>query len=164
MSELRACADIIRYGNNLLEACEMLGDAYPKQSERLLKAGRAFAGQAWEVFREISAETADTMGLSESAFLQAARIYADSLQSGNKYLNIDDARFSVEPAELVAVFRDNDIQDFTISDTDADIFKLCSEFIKLGCTLMGMHEVYRNSRDLGEVANKRGMAFEFSVD
>ena len=121
------------YGRNeelkkKFDAAEKVGDAQTIQACR---------DAYQELEKEVQAEGED--------FGDMMLLYSEMKQQGNSRLNL--SRIYRKPEEVIRIFRDFGVKEFTFSSTLSSAIQETWAFTQLGCTLEGMIEVHVSNRD-----------------
>ena len=137
------------YGRNeelerKFEAAEKAGDA---------KTMNACQDAYQDLLQEVRAEGKD--------FGDMMRLYSEMKQRGNSRLDLSGTYR--KPEEIIRVFRDFGVKEFTFSFTGSSAFKVSWAFTQMGCTLKGMTEVHGSKRDFQTGEYEKVPAFFFSL-
>ena len=126
------------------DAAEKVGDAQTMQACR---------DAYQELVKEVQAEGED--------FGNMMRLYSDMKKHGNSLLDLSGTYR--EPEEIIRIFRDFGVKEFTFSSTWSSAIQVSWAFTQMGCTLKGMTEVHGSKRDFQTGEYEKVPAFLFSL-
>lgn len=106
-----------------------------------------------ELLEEVRAE--------REAFGDMMRLYSEMKQQGNSRLDLSGTYR--KPEEVIRIFRDFGVTEFTFSSTWSSAIQTSWAFTQLGCTLKGMTEVHGTKRDFQTGEYEKVPAFLFSL-
>ena len=106
-----------------------------------------------ELLEEVRAE-GETFG-------DMMRLYSEMKQQGNSRLDLSGTYR--KPEEVIRIFRDFGVTEFTFSSTWSSAIQTSWAFTQLGCTLKGMTEVHGTKRDFQTGEYEKVPAFLFSL-
>lgn len=106
-----------------------------------------------ELLEEVRAE-GETFG-------DMMRLYSEMKQQGNSRLDLSGTYR--KPEEVIRIFRDFGVKEFTFSSTWSSAIQVSWAFTQLGCTLKGMTEVHGSKRDFQTGEYEKVPAFLFSL-
>ena len=106
-----------------------------------------------ELLEEVRAE-GETFG-------DMMRLYSEMKQQGNSRLDLSGTYR--KPEEVIRIFRDFGVKEFTFSSTWSSAIQVSWAFTQLGCTLKGMTEVHATKRDFQTGEYEKVPAFLFSL-
>ena len=86
---------------------------------------------------EAKAQGLKVEGLNATAF----SAYRKSLEVGNDHIDFSEVIWDADIPEIIKVFRENGITEFTISSTFSSLISTLAKFGELGCELGGLAEV-----------------------
>ena len=86
---------------------------------------------------EAKAQGLKVEGLNATAF----SAYRKSLEVGNDHIDFSEVIWDADIPEIIKVFRENGITEFTISSTFSSLISTLAKFGELGCELGGLTEV-----------------------
>ena len=139
-----------------------------KQIEELRSSFRiAKADQNTEVMEQIRAEIKavdDSIEAKGAAFAMMYDFYEDSQQRGNEHIDISECYDYRDEAALIATFRECGIDTFTFSSRWSGAVESAWDFIRNGCTLMGMVEINSKSRNWDDDGYEKCHAYLFKVN
>lgn len=95
------------------------------------------------------------------AFGDMMRLYSEMKQQGNSRLDLSGTYR--KPEEVIRIFRDFGVTEFTFSSTWSSAIQTSWAFTQLGCTLKGMTEVHGTKRDFQTGEYEKVPAFLFSL-
>ena len=95
------------------------------------------------------------------AFGDMMRLYSEMKQQGNSRLDLSGTYR--KPEEVIKIFRDFGVKEFTFSSTWSSAIQVSWAFTQLGCTLKGMTEVHGTKRDFQTGEYEKVPAFLFSL-
>ena len=126
------------------DAAEKVGDAQTMQACR---------DAYQELVKEVQAEGED--------FGNMMRLYSEMKQQGNSRLDLSGTYR--KPEEIIRIFRDFGVKEFTFSSTWSSAIQVSWAFTQLGCTLEGMIEIYGSGRKFMSNEYEKVPAFLFSL-
>ena len=106
-----------------------------------------------ELLEEVRAE-GETFG-------DMMRLYSEMKQQGNSRLDLSGTYR--KPEEVIKIFRDFGVKEFTFSSTWSSAIQVSWAFTQMGCTLKGMTEVHGSKRDFQTGEYEKVPAFLFSL-
>ena len=106
-----------------------------------------------ELLEEVRAE-GETFG-------DMMRLYSEMKQQGNS--RIDLSGIYRKPEEVIRIFREFGVAEFTFSSTWSSAIQVSWAFTQMGCTLKGMTEVHGSKRDFQTGEYEKVPAFLFSL-
>ena len=95
------------------------------------------------------------------AFGDMMRLYSEMKQQGNSRLDLSGTYR--KPEEIIRIFRDFGVKEFTFSSTWSSAIQVSWAFTQLGCTLEGMIEIYGSGRKFMSNEYEKVPAFLFSL-
>ena len=95
------------------------------------------------------------------AFGDMMRLYSEMKQQGNSRLDLSGTYR--KPEEIIRIFRDFGVKEFTFSSTWSSAIQVSWAFTQLGCTLEGMTEIYGSGRKFMSNEYEKVPAFLFSL-
>ena len=95
------------------------------------------------------------------AFGDMMRLYSEMKQQGNSRLDLSGTYR--KPEEVIRIFRDFGVTEFTFSSTWSSAIQTSWAFTQLGCTLKGMTEVHGTKRDFQTGEYEKVPAVLFSL-
>ena len=95
------------------------------------------------------------------AFGDMMRLYSEMKQQGNS--RIDLSGIYRKPEEVIRIFREFGVAEFTFSSTWSSAIQVSWAFTQMGCTLKGMTEVHGSKRDFQTGEYEKVPAFLFSL-
>ena len=126
------------------DAAEKVGDAQTMQACR---------DAYQELVKEVQVEGED--------FGDMMRLYSDMKKHGNSRLDLSETYR--KPEEIIRIFRDFGVKEFTFSSTWSSAIQVSWAFTQMGCTLKGMTEVHGSKRDFQTGEYEKVPAFLFSL-
>lgn len=117
MQQIKARYDKAEKQNNT-EGMEAARKSYQQLSERIEKQG--------------------------ASYVKVYRLYEDAVERGNEYIDLNDAIWEKDVADLIQNLRENGVDHFTFSSTWSGAVEIAWLFTQNGCTLEGLVEI--NSR------------------
>ena len=106
-----------------------------------------------ELLEEVRAE-GETFG-------DMMRLYSEMKQQGNSRLDLSGTYR--KPEEIIRIFRDFGVKEFTFSSTWSSAIQVSWAFTQLGCTLEGIIEIYGSGRKFMSNEYEKVPAFIFSL-
>lgn len=73
--------------------------------------------------------------------------YRNSKECGNELIDLSEVIWDNDVEEIVKTCKDNDIKEFTISNTMSGLIEVLAMFEKVGCKMNGLTEVKANYKD-----------------
>ena len=95
------------------------------------------------------------------AFGDMMRLYSEMKQQGNSRLDLSGTYR--KPEEIIRIFRDFGVKEFTFSSTWSSAIQVSWAFTQLGCTLEGIIEIYGSGRKFMSNEYEKVPAFIFSL-
>ena len=95
------------------------------------------------------------------AFGDMMRLYSEMKQQGNSRLDLSGTYR--KPEEVIRIFREFGVTEFTFSSTWSSAIQVAWEFTQMGCTLKGMTEIYGSGRKLMSNEYEKVPAYLFSL-
>lgn len=124
----------------------------------------AEAERIYEEARALRDATCAKVNSHGAAVAEAVRIYTDSRKRGNAAPDIDHSLYAATPAEVVSFYRENGIQELTISSTWTDAVQTIADFVEAGCKLIGVREVYVGAPSFRTNEYKKGPAVVLTIE
>lgn len=87
------------------------------------------------------------------AYVKVYRLYEDAVECGNEYIDLNDAIWEKDVADLIQNLRENGVEHFTFSSTWSGAVEIAWLFTQNGCTLEGLVEI--NSRHTDTFTGER---------
>ncbi|WP_302158362.1 hypothetical protein [uncultured Acidaminococcus sp.] len=143
---------------------EMLEKFYERHEELERKLDAAENGgntKAMEACQKAHQELLEEVRAEGETFGDMMRLYSEMKQQGNSRLDI--SRTYRKPEEIIKIFRDFGVKEFTFSSTWSSAIQVSWAFTQLGCTLKGMTEVHGTKRDFQTGEYEKVPAFLFSL-
>lgn len=106
-----------------------------------------------KLLQEVRAEGED--------FGDMMRLYSEMKKRGNKLLDLSGSY--KDPERIVRVFREFGVTEFTFSSTWSNAMDVAWAFTKLGCSLVGMTEIYSDNKKFMSKEYEKGPAFLFTL-
>jgi hypothetical protein len=117
--------------------------------------------KAVEACQKAHQELLEEVRAEGEAFGDMMRLYSEMKQQGNSRLDLSGTYR--EPEEIIRIFRDFGVKEFTFSSTWSSAIQVSWAFTQLGCTLKGMTEVHGTKRDFQTGEYEKVPAFLFSL-
>lgn len=117
--------------------------------------------KAVETCQKAHQELLEEVRAEGEAFGDMMRLYSEMKQQGNSRLDLSGTYR--EPEEIIRIFRDFGVKEFTFSSTWSSAIQVSWAFTQLGCTLKGMTEVHGTKRDFQTGEYEKVPAFLFSL-
>ena len=117
--------------------------------------------KAVEACQKAHQELLEEVRAEGEAFGDMMRLYSEMKQQGNSRLDLSGTYR--EPEEIIRIFRDFGVKEFTFSSTWSSAIQVSWAFTQLGCTLKGMTEVHGTKRDFQTGEYEKIPAFLFSL-
>ena len=97
------------------------------------------------------------------AFARIFDLYESAMDRGNEHIDISECYDYRDEAALIACFREYGIETFTFSSGWSSAVESAWNFVKAGCTLMGMVEINSKTRNWDGDAYEKCHAYLFKV-
>lgn len=123
----------------------------------------AEAERIYEEARKLHRTTCDSVSRRGAVYAEAVRFYTESRRRGNTAPDINRYPHA-DPAEIVSVYRENGIQELTISSTWTDAVQTIADFVAAGCKLTGIREVYIGAPSFRTNEYKKGPAVVLTIE
>ena len=117
--------------------------------------------RAIEACQKSHQELLEEVRAEGEAFGDMMRLYSEMKQQGNSRLDLSGTYR--KPEEVIRIFRDFGVTEFTFSSTWSSAIQTSWAFTQLGCTLKGMTEVHGTKRDFQTGEYEKVPAFLFSL-
>ena len=117
--------------------------------------------RAIEACQKSHQELLEEVRAEGEAFGDMMRLYSEMKQQGNSRLDLSGTYR--KPEEVIRIFRDFGVTEFTFSSTWSSAIQTSWAFTHLGCTLKGMTEVHGTKRDFQTGEYEKVPAFLFSL-
>lgn len=143
---------------------EMLERFYERHEELERKLDAAENGgntKAMEACQRAHQELLEEARAEGETFGDMMRLYSEMKQQGNSRLDLSGTYR--KPEEIIKIFRDFGVKEFTFSSTWSSAIQVSWAFTQLGCTLKGMTEVHGTKRDFLTGEYEKVPAFIFSL-
>ena len=143
---------------------EMLERFYERHEELERKLDAAENGgntKAMEACQRAHQELLEKVRAEGETFGDMMRLYSEMKQQGNSRLDLSGTYR--KPEEIIKIFRDFGVKEFTFSSTWSSAIQVSWAFTQLGCTLKGMTEVHGTKRDFLTGEYEKVPAFIFSL-
>ncbi len=143
---------------------EMLERFYERHEELERKLDAAENGgntKAMEACQRAHQELLEEVRAEGETFGDMMRLYSEMKQQGNSRLDLSGTYR--KPEEIIKIFRDFGVKEFTFSSTWSSAIQVSWAFTQLGCTLKGMTEVHGTKRDFLTGEYEKVPAFIFSL-
>ena len=98
-----------------------------------------------------------------AAFARIFDLYESAMDRGNEHIDISECYDYRDEAALIACFREYGIETFTFSSGWSSAVESAWNFVKAGCTLMGMVEINSKTRNWDGDAYEKCHAYLFKV-
>ena len=143
---------------------EMLERFYERHEELERKfdaAEKAGDTKAMDACQDSHQDLLQEVRVEGEAFGDMMRLYSEMKQQGNS--RIDLSGIYRKPEEVIRIFREFGVAEFTFSSTWSSAIQVSWAFTQMGCTLKGMTEVHGSKRDFQKKKKKKVPAFLFSL-
>ena len=143
---------------------EMLERFYERHEELERKLDAAENGgntKAMEACQRAHQELLEEVRAEGETFGDMMRLYSEMKQQGNSRLDLSGTYR--KPEEIIKIFRDFGVKEFTFSSTWSSAIQVSWAFTQLGCTLEGMIEIYGSGRKFMSNEYEKVPAFLFSL-
>ena len=143
---------------------EMLERFYQRHEELERKfdaAEKAGDTKAMDACQDSHQNLLQEVRVEGEAFGDMMRLYSEMKQQGNSRLDLSGT--SRKPEEIIRIFRDFGVKEFTFSSTWSSAIQVSWAFTQLGCTLEGMIEIYGSGRKFMSNEYEKVPAFLFSL-
>ena len=143
---------------------EMLERFYERHEELERKfdaAEKAGDTKAMDACQDSHQNLLQEVRVEGEAFGDMMRIYSEMKQQGNSRLDLSGTYR--KPEEIIRIFRDFGVKEFTFSSTWSSAIQVSWAFTQLGCTLEGMIEIYGSGRKFMSNEYEKVSAFLFSL-
>lgn len=143
---------------------EMLERFYQRHEELERKfdaAEKAGDTKAMDACQDSHQNLLQEVRVEGEAFGDMMRLYSEMKQQGNSRLDLSGTYR--KPEEIIRIFRDFGVKEFTFSSTWSSAIQVSWAFTQLGCTLEGMIEIYGSGRKFMSNEYKKVPAFLFSL-
>ena len=143
---------------------EMLERFYQRHEELERKfdaAEKAGDTKAMDACQDSHQNLLQEVRVEGEAFGDMMRIYSEMKQQGNSRLDLSGTYR--KPEEIIRIFRDFGVKEFTFSSTWSSAIQVSWAFTQLGCTLEGMIEIYGSGRKFMSNEYEKVSAFLFSL-
>ena len=143
---------------------EMLERFYQRHEELERKfdaAEKAGDTKAMDACQDSHQDLLQEVRVEGEAFGDMMRLYSEMKQQGNSRLDLSGTYR--KPEEIIRIFRDFGVKEFTFSSTWSSAIQVSWAFTQLGCTLEGMIEIYGSGRKFMSNEYEKVSAFLFSL-
>ena len=143
---------------------EMLERFYERHEELERKfdaAEKAGDTKAMDACQDSHQNLLQEVRVEGEAFGDMMRLYSEMKQQGNS--RIDLSGIYRKPEEVIRIFREFGVKEFTFSSTWSSAIQVSWAFTQMGCTLKGMTEVHGSKRDFQTGEYEKVPAFLFSL-
>ena len=143
---------------------EMLERFYERHEELERKfdaAEKAGDTKAMDACQDSHQDLLQEVRVEGEAFGDMMRLYSEMKQQGNSRLDLSGTYR--KPEEIIRIFRDFGVKEFTFSSTWSSAIQVSWAFTQLGCTLEGMIEIYVSGRKFMSNEYEKVPAFLFSL-
>lgn len=143
---------------------EMLERFYQRHEELERKfdaAEKAGDTKAMDACQDSHQNLLQEVRVEGEAFGDMMRLYSEMKQQGNSRLDLSGTYR--KPEEIIRIFRDFGVKEFTFSSTWSSAIQVSWAFTQLGCTLEGMIEIYGSGRKFMSNEYEKVPAFLFSI-
>ena len=143
---------------------EMLERFYQRHEELERKfdaAEKAGDTKAMDACQDSHQDLLQEVRVEGEAFGDMMRLYSEMKQQGNSRLDLSGTYR--KPEEIIRIFRDFGVKEFTFSSTWSSAIQVSWAFTQLGCTLEGMIEIYVSGRKFMSNEYEKVPAFLFSL-
>lgn len=143
---------------------EMLERFYQRHEELERKfdaAEKAGDTKAMDACQDSHQNLLQEVRVEGEAFGDMMRLYSEMKQQGNSRLDLSGTYR--KPEEIIRIFRDFGVKEFTFSSTWSSAIQVSWAFTQLGCTLEGMTEIYGSGRKFMSNEYEKVPAFLFSL-
>ena len=106
-----------------------------------------------ELLQEVRADGED--------FSSMMRLYSEMKQRGNKLLDVSGSY--TEPERIIQMFKEFGVKEFTFSSNWTNAKDTAWVFMKMGCNLKGMVEIYSDNKKLMNNEYEKRPAFLFTL-
>ena len=117
--------------------------------------------RAIEACQKSHQELLEEVRAEGEAFGDMMRLYSEMKQQGNSRLDLSGTYR--KPEEVIRIFRDFGVTEFTFSSTWSSAIQTSWAFTQLGCTLKGMTEVHGTKRDFQTGEYEKVPAYVFEI-
>jgi hypothetical protein len=149
---------------NKMTKMEMLERFYQRHEELERKfdaAEKAGDTKAMDACQDSHQNLLQEVRVEGEAFGDMMRLYSEMKQQGNSRLDLSGTYR--KPEEIIRIFRDFGVKEFTFSSTWSSAIQVSWAFTQLGCTLEGMIEIYGSGRKFMSNEYEKVPAFLFSL-
>ena len=143
---------------------EMLERFYQRHEELERKfdaAEKAGDTKAMDACQDSHQNLLQEVRVEGEAFGDMMRLYSEMKQQGNSRLDLSGTYR--KPEEIIRIFRDFGVKEFTFSSTWSSAIQVSWAFTQLGCTLEGMIEIYGSGRKFMSNEYEKVPAYLFSL-
>ena len=155
--------EMMKKEENKMTKMEMMKKLYGRNEELKRKfdaAEKSGDVQAMQACRDAYQELVKEVQVEGEGFGNMMRLYSDMKKHGNSRIDLSDTD---APEEIIRIFRDFGVKEFTFSSTWSSAIKVSWAFTQMGCTLEGMIEVHGSNRDFQTGEYEKVPAFLFSL-
>ena len=143
---------------------EMLERFYQRHEELERKfdaAEKAGDTKAMDACQDSHQDLLQEVRVEGEAFGDMMRLYSEMKQQGNSRLDLSGTYR--KPEEIIRIFRDFGVKEFTFSSTWSSAIEVAWQFTQLGCKLKGMTEIYGSGQKFMSNEYEKVPAFLFSL-
>lgn len=144
---------------------EMLERFYQRHEELERKfdaAEKAGDTKAMDACQDSHQNLLQEVRVEGEAFGDMMRLYSEMKQQGNSRLDLSGTYR--KPEEIIRIFRDFGVKEFTFSSTWSSAIQVSWAFTQLGCTLEGMIEIYGSGRKFMSNEYEKVPAYIFKIN
>lgn len=147
-----------------MKKIEMIAKFYERNldlEKRFHEAEKANDEKGMDVCREGYQELLQEIRAEGENFSNMMRFYSEMKQRGNKLLDVSGSY--TEPERIIQMFKEFGVTEFTFSSTWSNAMDVAWAFTKLGCSLVGMTEIYSDNKKFMSKEYEKGPAFLFTL-